>query len=269
VNLENEFRFESYGVKIGIACDRDEVLRRAEDVARKSLVGKVNVIENENVDHTFGITLDDGGIYTLYQDGEKNTHSDSESNFFKFFGSMIRLTVAEFAHNLVFVHAGVVGWKDGAIILPAKSFQGKTTLVAELVRAGATYLSDEYAILDENGLVHAFPRLLAMRGIEGEYIQTDVSVDDLGGTFASEPLPVKLILFTEFRENAVWNPETLSPGLGIVELIPHTIPIRFNPEFALKVLKRIVNRAIIAKSFRNDAKEFTKILLNFFDNNVV
>jgi hypothetical protein len=167
------------------------------------------------------------------------------------------------------VHAGVVGWKGGAIVLPAKSFQGKTTLVAELVRNGATYLSDEYAIFDENGLVHPFPRLLAVRGIEGEYIQTDVSVDELGGTFTHGPLPVKLIVCTEFREGAVWKPELLSKGLGVIEMVPHTIPIRFNPDFSLKVLKRIVNRAIIAKSFRNDAKEFSKILLNFFDNNVV
>ncbi|HLA96748.1 MAG TPA: hypothetical protein VK612_13585 [Pyrinomonadaceae bacterium] len=269
MNLENEFRFESYGVKIGIECDRIELLRRAEAVIRKSLVGKIKDIENSEVDHTFGITLDDNRTYTLYQNGEKNTHGDSERNFFKFFGSIIRLTVAEFARDLVFVHAGVVGWNGGAIVLPGRSFQGKTTVVAELVRAGATYLSDEYAIFDENGYVHSFPRPLAMRGIEGEYIQTDISVDELGGTFADGPLPVKMIVFTEFREDAVWIPETLSPGLGIVEMVPHTIPIRFNPEFALKVLKIIVNRAIIAKSFRNDAKEFTKILLNFFDITVV
>jgi hypothetical protein len=269
VNPENEFRFESYGVKIRIESDRVEVLQRAEDVVRRSLVGRLKVIENEEAEHSFGIFLDDRGTYALYQNGEKNTHSDSERNFFKFFGTILRLTVAEFAREKVFVHAGVVGWNGGAIVLPAHSFQGKTTLIAELVKNGASYYSDDFAIFDENGLVHAFPRLLAMRGIEEGFGQTDVSVESLGGTVGSEPLPVRLIVFTEFRAEAEWRPELLSEGLGLMEMVPHTIPIRFNPEFALKVLKRIVKRAIIAKSFRNDAKDFSKILLNFFDNNVV
>lgn len=269
MNQKIEFRFESYGVKIGIESNRIEVLRKAEDVVRRSLVGRIEVFENGNVDHSFGITLDDAGIYTLFQNGKENSTGDSERNIFKFFGTLIRLTVAEFAPQMVFVHAGVVGWKGGAIVLPAHSFQGKTTLVAELVRRGASYFSDDFAIFDENGLVHSFPRMLAMRGIEGEYVHTDVSVGSLGGTLGEGPLPVKMVLFTEFHTDAEWNPVILSAGLGVVEMVPHTIPIRFNPEFALKVLKIIANRAIIAKSFRNDAKEFSKILLNFFDNSVV
>jgi hypothetical protein len=268
VYLEEDFRFESYGVKIRIQSDRIEVLRRTEAVIRRSLVGQLEIIENYNFDRSFGITFD-GTIYTLYQDGENNTFGKSDKNFFKFFGSIVRLTVAEFAKSRVFVHAGVVGWKGNAIVIPARSFQGKTTLVAELVRNGASYYSDEYAILDEDGLVHAFPRMLAMRGIEDEYAQTDVSVESLGGTYGAGPIPVKMILLTEFRPDGVWSPDLLSDGLGVMEMIPHTIPIRFNPEFALKVLKIIASRAIIAKSFRNDAKQFSKILLNFFDNNVV
>jgi hypothetical protein len=42
------------------------------------------------------------------------------------------------------------------MVLPGKSFAGKTTLVAALVRAGAEYWSDEYAVLDANGDVHPY-----------------------------------------------------------------------------------------------------------------
>jgi hypothetical protein len=111
--------------------------------------------------------------------------------------------------------------------------------------------------------------MLAMRGIEDQYSQTEVTVESLGGTFGSGPIPVKMVVVTEFRPDAIWQPQILTEGLGVMELVPHTIPIRFNTEFALKVLKIIASRAIIAKSFRNDAKEFSKILLNFFDNTVV
>ena len=71
--------------------------------------------------------------------------------------------VAEMAHRRVFVHAGVVGWQGKAIIIPGRTFTGKTTMVAELVRAGATYYSDEYAVFDLQGRVHPYARPLGMR----------------------------------------------------------------------------------------------------------
>jgi len=57
------------------------------------------------------------------------------------FESHVQLTVAEYAPRCVFVHAGVVGWKDRAIVIPGLSHSGKTTLVDQLIRAGATYYS--------------------------------------------------------------------------------------------------------------------------------
>lgn len=267
--LEHEFRFAAYGVKVGIESNRVDLLERAVKVARKALVDNLEPIGPEEVDHVLGVTLDENGTYTIYQNGEKNTYGDSDQKIFKFFGSLIRLTVAEFAPDRIFLHAGVVGWKGKAIVMPADSFQGKSTLVAELLRQGAEYYSDEYAIFDENGLVHPFPRALAVRGIEGEYVQTDVSAESLGAAIGTKPIPVGMVLITSYSPEGEWKPELISEGLGVMEMIPHTIPIRVNSDFSLKVLKIIVNRAIIAKSIRNEAKEFSKILLNFFDNALV
>jgi hypothetical protein len=64
--------------------------------------------------------------------------------------------IALHAPEHVFVQAGVVGVGERAMVLPGKSFAGKTTLVAALVRAGAEYWSDEYAVLDANGDVHPY-----------------------------------------------------------------------------------------------------------------
>jgi hypothetical protein len=58
--------------------------------------------------------------------------------------------------GLAAVHAGVVGWNGGAAILPGPSHAGKTTLVAELLRHGAVYFSDEYALIDAEGRVHPY-----------------------------------------------------------------------------------------------------------------
>jgi hypothetical protein len=64
--------------------------------------------------------------------------------------------VAEHAPDHLFVHAGVVGWEGRAIVMPGTSFAGKTTLVRAWLEAGATYYSDEFAVLDRAGRVHPF-----------------------------------------------------------------------------------------------------------------
>ncbi len=53
---------------------------------------------------------------------------------------------------LVSVHAGVVSFGNGCVLLPAAAGSGKTTLTAALVHGGATYFSDEIALLREETL---------------------------------------------------------------------------------------------------------------------
>ena len=81
--------------------------------------------------------------------------------------SHLQLYVAEWARRRIFVHAGVVGWRGRAILVPGRSFSGKTALIAAFVRAGATYYSDEYAVLDAKGRVHPYPRRLSIRSEGG------------------------------------------------------------------------------------------------------
>ncbi len=61
------------------------------------------------------------------------------------------------------IHAGAVLIGDKALVLPGASHSGKSSLVAELLRRGAVCLSDEYALIDAEGLVHAYPRALLLR----------------------------------------------------------------------------------------------------------
>ena len=91
--------------------------------------------------------------------------------------------LAERAPDRIFVHAGVVEWQGKAIVVPGQSFSGKSTLVAAFVRAGCRYLSDEYAILDSEGLCHAHPRDLSLR-IEGRVERKPIG--ELGGRTGHE-----------------------------------------------------------------------------------
>ena len=64
--------------------------------------------------------------------------------------------VAFRAPDQIFLHAGAVAYLGRMIVLPAAALTGKSTLVAALVRAGATYYSDQFAVVDEQGRVHPY-----------------------------------------------------------------------------------------------------------------
>ena len=96
----------------------------------------------------------------LYWGAARRARSLDLDSVFESLESDMRLSVASGAKRRIFVHAGVVGWKGHAIVIPGRTFSGKSTLVAELLRAGATYYSDELAVLDARGRVHPFQKPL-------------------------------------------------------------------------------------------------------------
>ena len=241
------------------------LLEKVEQVVRKALLNRLKIIESKTSEHTFGFAVDDAGMLSMFHDGQELASDQEEPRLFKYFNSVIRIIVAEHASGSVFVHSGVVGWNEKAIMIPANSFAGKTTLVAELVKNGAEYYSDEYAVLDENGLVHPFPRHLSVR-YGPEYDHTDVPVEELGGRIGVNPIAVGMVLLVEYAANSVWNPTRLTVGQGMLEVIPHTIPRNFNTEFSLKVLNTALKDAIILKGRRGEAELFAKEFLSRFDD---
>ncbi len=251
-------------MRVKLEASNPELLRDAKQTARRALLDRFRILESTEAEHTFGFTSDESGKIFLFQDGERTSYDTSQTRFFKFFNSMLRIVVAEHAVGTVFIHAGVVGRRGKAIIIPANSFQGKTTLVAEMVKCGAEYYSDEYAVIDENGMVHPFPRDLSVR--DENFGEKEVPVTELGGKTGIKPIPIGAVLLTEYVENGAWKPRQLTVGQGIMEIIPHTIPRNFNTEFSLKVLNTAVSDAIILKSPRGDAREFAIKFLSFFDN---
>jgi len=255
---------ESYGVKIKIETDMNLDFQDIKFRLAKKLPDAFKLIPNDIFEHNFYITQKDS-IFELHKEAEKVAESETFDALLEQLESYIRITVAEYAVGKVFIHAGVVAINERALILPAKSFHGKTTLVAELVKAGAVYYSDEYAVLDENGYVHPFPKMLSMRGIIDDYTQMDLPVEEFGGNAGTKPIPVALVLITEYKRNAKWKPQELSAGQGIMEILPHTLPIRNKPEFTLNVLNNVAERAIITKTKRAEANVTARLLISFFE----
>jgi hypothetical protein len=263
------FCFESYGVRVAIESNSADVLEEASSTARSALLGNLVEIGREDAEQVFQIPIAPDGVCTVYQNGELMVEDKLRPAYWKYFDSLVRILVAEFSPNRVFIHAGSVGWRGRAIILPGNSHFGKTTLVSELAKCGAEYYSDEYAIIDENGLVHPFARKLTMRENGRHVIEKPVDVEEFGGRKGKMPIPLSTVLFTKFDPEIEPQYEYLTPGQGIVEVIGQTIAIRRNSEFVIKVLKKAFSNAIIVKSPRNEAAKFARELLEFVDNTAI
>ena len=269
LSQNGRFTFESYGFRVSLESSNADLLAKAAVTAEKALLGRISIIENplSDLGYRFSFELVDG-VYHMYQNGELTSNSQYEFGTFKYFNSILRLTVAENAVDTVFVHAGVVGWRNRAIIFPGRSFRGKTTLVAELIGLGAVYYSDEYAVLGSDGLVYPFPRDLSIRNYVVQYDEVDVPAAFFGAQIGEEPVKVGSVIITEFDETAAWNPKLLTIGQGILETIPHTIPINEDAELSLKILNIAFNNAIIAKSVRGDVKRDAAAILSFLDKHL-
>jgi hypothetical protein len=176
----------------------------------------------------------------------------------------LRLNVATAATRRVFVHAGVVAHKGRAIVLPGRSGAGKSTLVAALVRAGAVYYSDEFAVLDARGRVHPFAKPLSLRDAEGGGARS-VTAEELGGASGTRSLPVGLVVLSSYRPQGRWRPTRLTPGGALLGLVPHTVPVRRRPEASLRALTAMLERAVVLKSPRGEADGLASLLLERLD----
>jgi hypothetical protein len=178
------------------------------------------------------------------------------------FESDLQLYVAEMSPRRVFVHAGVVAVNGKAIVIPGRSFSGKTTLTAELVKAGATYYSDEYAVLDRQGRVHHYARPLAIRENGQLAKPTKYNVEALGGRCGNKPLPVGLIIVSKYEAGAQWRPRQLSAGEGALALLANTVSARREPATMLATLRKIALHTAVFKSKRGDARQVVEFILD-------
>lgn len=172
-----------------------------------------------------------------------------------------RNLIAFSAPDHVFVHAGVVSYNNAAIVLPGESFSGKTTLVAQLTRAGAIYYSDEYAVIDSAGLVHPYPKPLALRLTDGDPLQTPHDVSELGGTAGTEPVPIGMVVATQYRPGAEWRPEAMSKSEALVTMIGHTYLAVDRPEMTMATLRAALGNASGLQGDRGEAATVAADLL--------
>lgn len=254
-NELHQIGFESFGVPVALTVPSAEVLARVEAI----LPPRRQVRVPSEDDQHFTLITRNNVIYRVeYQQGSVSGSSDLEIAL-EVLDARLRAYIALNAPDHIFVHAGVVAYDGHAIVIPGTSFSGKTTLVAELVRAGATYYSDEFAVLDDEGLVHPYPKPLSIR-TEG-YSQTDHAVGTFGGTAGDEPLPVSLIVIAQYAPGSQWSPRQLSPGEAVLGVLANTVPAQERPDQSLAAIRRAVDGAVTLEGVRGEASSIVDELL--------
>jgi hypothetical protein len=266
-DFKHQLFIESFGVKICLTTNEREAVEDFRNILKKYLLDFYKEIEKTESAHQFLYVRNRSQKDTLYRNGEGIFRRLNRESALEYLGSEVRRCVAEFAVGRVFIHSGVVEWRGRVILIPGTSFSGKTTLTAAFVKHGAVYYSDEYAILDEEGFVYPFPKTLSLRTEADRMTQIEHDAKSLGGKIAAGKGRLGLVLITGYSKKGKWKPQLLTPAKGILEIIKHTVPIRTNPNYVIKVLNEAIKGAKIIKSKRGDAAATVELILDDFEQN--
>lgn len=245
--------FEAFGVPVAIHADSESILQRVRAILPPGWR------PCDASEHRFDLIRKEGSFWDIQVDGDDTTAGVDGDILMEVLDVRIRTVVARVAPGLIFVHAGVVAHDGRAILIPGASFSGKTTLVAELVRSGAVYYSDEYAVIDPGGMIHPYARPLAIR--DDRLAQSDHHVSTLGGIEGTEPLPVGLVAITQFVPGSQWEPRELSAGEGALALLAHTVPASDRPAESLAAISLAVANAKVLEGDRGEAARVVPRLL--------
>jgi hypothetical protein len=256
-NGGHEIAFEAFGVRLAVSANRPELVRRI----RAYLPPGWRSCPPSAVERRFALTVEEMGTCRITRDGELISGGQGldPDLALELLDSQLRLYLGRKAPDAIFVHAGVVAHRARAIVMPATSFSGKTMLVAALIRAGAIYFSDEFAVLDRDGRVHPYAKPLSIR--EDGWAQTDHPVAAFGGTAGEQALPVGAIVLTSYRPDAEWSPRRLSPGEGALALLANAVPARERPVEVMRATSRAAKDALVIQSVRGEADAVAPLLL--------
>src|SRR5205085_12304085 len=145
------------------------------------------------------------------------------------------------------------------LVIPGAPHSGKTTLVAALVRAGATYHSDEYAPVTPDGLIAPYPKPLSVRAADRAGPGDPVAVPD--DQVATEPARAGLVVITRYEKGAEWRPEEWTAGEGALALLEHAVVAQTRPADALAAVSAVVRDARVLAGPRGEAEAVAPHLL--------
>jgi hypothetical protein len=197
--------------------------------------------------------------HLLLCDGRPLLRSSEPTEVADAFEDNLKWMVAERSPRRVFLRAGVVGWRDRAIVIAGGPGTGKRTLVRALVARGATYFSDDYAVLD-GGMVEPYPS----RQHAPVFATHALShwLDDVAPERSTGPVPVGVVLFAPHQPGAVFKPKLIPRGRALLEMFKHAVAAQRNPMQVLRALEAVSRRCNALEGVRGDARAVASYLLD-------
>jgi hypothetical protein len=247
-----------YGVSITLRASEPGGL----EILLAGLPGRWKRTTNGRADRVYSLIADrqEGGLWALYRDDFELVRSRDIERVLEHLVGSAGFYFAEHSRPRTFIHAGAVAWEGQVILLPGRQSSGKTTLTAALVRAGATYLSDDYAPIDDQGRVHPSPRPLSVRRANG-LPPLLTPVEALGGVQETHALPVSLVVFAPYTGARRWRPRRIPPGKGVLNLLAYTASAQTRPRLALERLGHVVTGVPVLRGGRGEADETAPLIL--------
>jgi hypothetical protein len=208
-----------------------------------------------DTDARFSVFRAEGDVLQVLRDDIVISQVGSSEALFHALRMHVELAIAIFARSGTFVHAGVVGWRGVAVLVPGASCAGKSTLVAELVRHGAVYYSDEYAIVDGDGRVHPYARPITLRPSGG----------NLRPPAGTTPLEPALVVATTYRPHSKWAPRILTGARAVLPILDNVVVVQDRPALCLQLAARLAPRLLTLQGARPEAIEVAPVILEFVD----
>jgi hypothetical protein len=177
------------------------------------------------------------------------------------------------------VHAAAASWRGRGLVFPAPMDSGKTTLVAGLIRAGLRYLTDEAALIGQDGSLHPYPKTLGLRPPSMEAIpelqkslppefawrsrlKYHVRPQDLRPRSIGRPCPVGYVIVPSYSRGSRNVLESLGSPEALMELATNCFNLNRFGATGLALLAGVVRNAQCYKLRMGDLDGAVTIVLD-------
>lgn len=191
---------------------------------------------------------------------------DSANQAISLVPSLIRAlddAVLEHMTTLRALHAGVVIWNGRALLLPGASHAGKSSLVAEFLRRGASYFSDEYALMDADGRVHPYPRPLLVRN--GGPEQHPMLAGEYNAPVGDAPARVGWVFELQYRPEERFSTAPITQSEALLALLRNTPHALEETPDMVDTLRCAITEAACYSGCRGEAAQAVDEILRLID----
>jgi hypothetical protein len=243
--LGYSFRIQTDVPRLGVLIDR--------------LLSQFRAPEEEDVP-TYRLAQPRPGEVVVYLDGRAVDTSVTQAGAVDQVLYEVNQEAIRRTSEYLVVHAAAASWRGRGLLFPAPMDSGKTTLVAGLIRTGLRYLTDEAALIDQNGWLHPYPKTLSLRPPSVEAIpdvkrslppefawrsrlKYHVTPRDLGSRAIGPPCPVRFMIVPSYVPGSSTMLDALSRPAALMDLATNCFNLsRFGAE-GLALLGRVAKNA--------------------------